>query len=283
MRQLSQLQIFNSSRDYFLELVRFLSNSRHSILIISKPTLVGALSLAPIEAALIDQSIPYKRRFTDKNPDTIPSLQIIEDSENIGLEQDTGVFFLYPRIVEGLRGSRGDSRKGPLSTVVQAHAIAQNISPASTRIRKMRPWSLSGNWISNSLDTTYDPVFTSIRDFLTEEGSIRIVPVTEVNSPESRNYPWIEFNHICEAKENWNSLSIEKKEHFMDSLVFPGLNYRSTSTPRMEELLWHCILGIDWQTDLYSQITKALELWVSNPPKVAASIVADSLISEGSI
>ncbi|OUW22914.1 MAG: hypothetical protein CBD33_00070 [Euryarchaeota archaeon TMED173] len=283
MRQLARLQIFNSLSDYFSEIVRFFSTSRKSILILSKPTLVGALSLAPIEAALIDQSIPYKRRFTNKSPDSIPSLQIVEDLENIALEQDMGVFSLCPQIVEGLRGSRGDSRKGPLSTVAQAHAVAQIISPSSTRIRKMRPWALSGNWISESLDTTYDPVFTSIRDFLTEEGSIRIVPVTEVHSPDSRNYPWIETSHISEAKDDWNSLNFEEKEYLMDSFVLPGLNSRSTSTPRMEELLWHCVVGIDWQIDLYSQITKASELWEINSPRVASSIVTDSLISDGSI
>ena len=283
MRQLSELQIFHSLSDYFIEIVRFFSTTRKSILILSKPSLIGALSLAPIEAALIDQSIPYKRRFTNKSPDSSPSLQIIEDFENLVSKQDLGVFSLSPQIVEGLRGSKGDSRKGPLSTVAQAHAIAQIISPSSARVRKMRPWALSGNWISNTLDTTYDPVFTSLRDFLTNEGSIRIVPVTEVHSPDPQNYPWIESNDFSEAKEGWNSMGFEEKEYFMDSLVLPGLNSKSTSTPRMEELLWHCVVGIDWKRDLYSQITKASGLWVTNPPRVASSIVIDSLISGGSI
>ena len=90
-------------------------------------------------------------------------------------------------VVEGLRGSSGDSRKGPLSTVAQAHFLATEINRSSERLRRLRPRILSGNWIGDSLDRTYDPVYSFLRDYLSEQGVIRVVPVTEVKSPESDN------------------------------------------------------------------------------------------------
>ena len=57
----------------------------------------------------------------------------------------------------------------------------------------------------------------------------------------------------------------------------------SPSTARTEELLWHCVIGPGWASDIASQISVAQYLWESKPPIEAASIVADSLVSSGEI
>jgi len=243
--------------------------------------LEGSLSLAPIEAALLDARIPYKRRFSKSNPDYSPFIQINDDSAST--KNELSGLSLSTTIVDGLRGRFGDFRKGPLSAVAQAHVLAMELNHQSLRLRRMRPWMLSGNWINEALDTTYDPVYSSLRDHLSAEGSIRVIPVTEVPNLHFNNYPWLEHSEIEEATTEWGNSELEKREKIMERLVRPVLHSRLPSTSRTEELLWHCVLGSGWETDLASQISLALTNWENNTPIKAASIVADSLVSTGQI
>lgn len=251
------------------------------ILLISEPTLKGSLSLAPIEAALLDAGLPYKRRFTHSAPDYEPYIQIIGSGE-IQKTQLSGIS-ISTIIVDGLRGRFGDPRKGPLSTVTQAHALASELNPLSPRLRRMRPWILSGNWINEALDTTYDPVFSFLRDYLSAEGSIRVIPMTEVLILDFNNYFWLERLEIEKASKEWVVSELENREIIMRRLVSPILYSKLPSTARVEELLWHCVLGSGWESDLASQISLALSNWKSNASTVAASIVTDSLVSCGTV
>jgi len=246
---------------------------------VSKPNLEGSLSLAPIEAALLDAGIPYKRRFTQSDPDYSPFIQI-SDGLDTTITDSSGLS-LSTTIVDGLRGRLGDFRKGPLSSVAQAHVLAMTLNPNSHRLRRMRPWILSGNWINGALDTTYDPVYSSLRDHLSAEGSIRVIPVTEVPNIHFNNYSWIERSDIEEATRAWANSELENRERIMGNLTRPVLNSRSPSTARVEELLWHCVLGSGWESDLASQISTAQSKWEDFTPIKASSIVADSLVSTG--
>ncbi len=282
MRQLIEHQSFYSIRESLERSAEGFTKATKSILILSPPTLKGALSIAPLEASLIDENIPYRRRFSSENPSSSIFIKIVEAPEikNEGVVNYSGTT-ISPQTVEGLRGKKGDSRKGTLSTVAQAHALAQIISPSSQRLRRMRPWVLSGNWIDGALDTTYDPVYTSLRDFLSEEGSIKVVPVTEIPNPEKRNYEWIEEGELARISKIWNSLDMNQKEIAMDSLAEPAIVRNTPTTARLEELIWHCIIGVDWQTDLASQMLKLSEIWRESDQRNSASVIADLLISKG--
>tara|TARA_B100000029_G_C17405771_1_gene898823 strand:- start:205 stop:1059 length:855 start_codon:yes stop_codon:yes gene_type:complete len=284
VRQLIEHQVFSSVRDNLQDSSRELSTAKGTVLLLSNPSLNGALSLAPIEASLIDEEIPYRRRFSRTGPSLHISITIIDDPsiERLPEPSSPGII-LAPVTVEGLRGRLGDSRKGTLSTVAQAHVIAQCISPSSPRLRRMRPWVLSGNWIGGALDTTYDPVYSALRDFLSNEGSIRVVPVTEVPSPEDENYEWLEPGAIANISNEWESLDLEKRAESMDSLAEPAILRNVPSTARLEELLWHCILAPEWKSDLASQITRASNYWDRKTSKDASSELVDSLISKGTL
>jgi len=251
------------------------------ILLISEPTLKGSLSLAPIEAALLDAGLAYKRRFTHSAPDYEPYIQIVGSGE-IQKTKLSGIS-ISTILVDGLRGRFGDPRKGPLTTVAQAHALALEINPMSPRLRRMRPWILSGNWINEALDTAYDPVFSFLRDYLSAEGSIRVIPMTEVPILDFNNYYWLEHLEIEEASKEWVTSELEIREIIMRRLVSPVLHSKLPSTARVEELLWHCVLGSGWESDLASQISLALSNWESNSSTEAASIVTDSLVSSGMV
>lgn len=281
MESVIEQDIFSPVRDSIQFFANELISSSKPILLISKPNLEGSLSLAPIESALLDARIPYKRRFSKANPDHAPFIQITDDIASTKTELSG--LSISTTVVDGLRGRFGDFRKGPLSAVAQAHVLAMELNPRSLRLRRMRPWMLSGNWINEALDTTYDPVYSSLRDHLSTEGSIRVIPVTEVPNLHFNNYPWLEHTEIEEATREWGNSELEKREKIMERLVSPVLHSRLPSTSRSEELLWHCVLGSGWETDLASQISLALTHWENNTPINAASIVADSLVSTGEI
>ena len=279
MRALIEQDIFSPIRETLQGFANDAVRANLPILLISEPTLKGSLSLAPIEAALLDAGLAYKRRFTHSAPDYEPYIQIVGSGE-IQKTQLSGIS-ISTIIVDGLRGRFGDPRKGPLTTVAQAHALALEINPMSPRLRRMRPWILSGNWINEALDTTYDPVFSFLRDYLSAEGSIRVIPMTEVPILDFNNYFWLERLEIEEASKEWVASELEIREIIMRRLVSPILHSKLPSTARAEELLWHCVLGSGWESDLASQISLALSNWECISSTEAASIVTDSLVSSG--
>ncbi|PDH25213.1 MAG: hypothetical protein CND84_02195, partial [Marine Group II euryarchaeote MED-G35] len=203
MESVIDQDIFSPVRDSIQFFANELISSSKPILLISKPNLEGSLSLAPIESALLDARIPYKRRFSKANPDHAPFIQITDDIASTKTELSG--LSISTTVVDGLRGRFGDFRKGPLSAVAQAHVLAMELNPRSLRLRRMRPWMLSGNWINEALDTTYDPVYSSLRDHLSTEGSIRVIPVTEVPNLHFNNYPWLEPSEMEEATREWGN------------------------------------------------------------------------------
>ena len=281
MTDLAELDIFSPIREPFRNFAREVRNRNKKTILISESSIRGALTLAPIEAALLDSALPYRRRFTDHSPDSGTFVHMAEEPGK-GRTPNNGIA-ISEYVVEGLRGSSGDSRKGPLSTVAQAHFLATEINPNSERLRRLRPWILSGNWIGDSLDRTYDPVYSFLRDYLSEQGVIRVVPVTEVKSPESGNYPWIEDTDLSGATDLWQTSNLEKRERIMGELAMPIFNSKVISTTRVEELLWHCVVAPNWDSDLSSQISRAISLWDVKTPLEAANQIADLLVSIGQI
>ena len=159
----------------------------------------------------------------------------------LGPAQDSGPQYLSepPRLslglalVDGLVSSSGDARRGPLTTVAQAHAIAQSLAPDGPRVRRLRPWSISGNWLHSAIDTTYDPVFTALRDILVEEGSVRIATMPEVPSIELSNTPWIEQLALEAVSSKWPDLDMEGRARALSHLMRPALSRSTPSTARI--------------------------------------------------
>ena len=260
-------------------------NNPSSVLLLAAPSLQGALAVAPIEAALLDSGIPYRRRFRMESPNDKPWIHIMGPGDHSGpvLSNDPFSLSISGTVVDGLTGHQGDSRKGPLTAVAQAHALAEAISPQGQRTRRLRPWAVSGNWLHSALDTTYDPVFTALRDTLVEDGSIRVVPLPEVPNPNISNNTWIDSEALEAVSSRWQSLDMEGRARTLSHLFRPGLSSSSPSTARMEEIGWHCVMGPGWSTDLAGQIATAASYWKSETAAVAATKVTDSLLREGII
>ena len=262
-----------------------LRSSNTTILLLAAPSLQGALAIAPLEAALVDAGVPYRRRFRLEAPSEGSWVHILGPADESGpkLSSNPLQLSLAGTVVDGLTGHQGDSRKGPLTAVAQSHALAQAICPDGARIRRLRPWAISGNWLHSALDTTYDPVFTALRDALVQDGSIKVVPLPEVPEPNISASTWIDPAALDAITSRWPSLDMEGRARALSHLMRPALSRSTPSTARLEEMGWHCVLGPGWSTDLAGQIASAAGLWKEVPAAVAAGRVADSLLRRGVI
>ena len=254
------------------------------LLLLCLPTLSSSFSMAAIESSLVDNGVTYRRKFSIEEPDNSPWIKIIDDdSEKTSLETNPFRLTISTLIVDGLISHKGDSRKGPLTSVAQAHALAQLISPNGHRIRRLRPWLISGNWINSALDHTYDPLYSAFRDLLSDEGSIRVVPLPEVPEPDVSDYEWIDVDALNAISSRWITLDLEGRARALSHLVRQSLIRSKPSTSRLEEIVWHCVMASGWSTDLVSQISIARKFWDEDSPNVASSKLIDKLIRDGSI
>jgi hypothetical protein len=271
MENLLENIIFSDVSEIFIKFSQDIKESNNTILITSQPSIRGCLALAPIEAALLDSNIPYRRRFVNEPNQNHPSINVVNSNDQIGpyLNNDNNSLFLSDSIVEGLTGSDGDSKKGPLTAIAQSHALANEICPNSIRLRRLRPWIISGNWLDDSLDNTYDPVFLKLKTILKNEGSIRILPVTEVKNPNLKNFNWIDVSYL-------KSLS-------SSLLAKPVLTKNLPSTARVEEIIWNCIVAPGWETDMVGQLNYQIDKWDFDDEYSLSENLMNSLLKYGII
>lgn len=283
MRQLLEAEQFSSVASSLNRAVSGLRTHNGSVMLLAAPSLIGALTIAPIEAAFLDLGLPYRRRFKLESPSEGSWIHVLGPAQDTGPEyfSDPPRLSLGLELVDGLVASSGDTRRGPLTTVAQAHAIAQSLAPEGVRVRRLRPWLISGNWLHSALDTTYDPVFTSLRDLLVEEGSVRIATMPEVPSLELSNTPWIEELALEGVSSKWPELDIEGRARALSHLMRPALPRSTPSTARMEELGWHRVIGPNWDSDLASEILRAARLWKQGSAIAAAHSFVDLLLTTG--
>ena len=283
MYDLLQDDLFDSVSDIFLQFSSHIKNSRKKIFLSAPPTLQGALALTPLEAALLDENIPYRRSFSEDNKNNFPCINILKKDIFLGsnLENDNSRLTISGKIVEGLTGSHGGRKQGPLNSILQSHALAQAISSSSSRLKYLRPWALSGSWIDDSLDNTYDPIFSKVKEILVKEGTIKIVPVTEVKKPYMENYSWINETDLNQLSISWEGLDIESKSVLISNLIKPVLNKSLPSTARIEELVWNCVVGNGWQTDLAGQLSMLKKNWHLQDGKLQANDLIEKLLIKG--
>jgi len=285
MRHLLDEDLFSTITDLLSQIALDIKEFKRTVLLVAPPTVEGALALVPLEAAFLDENLPYRRRFSTTLSEYTPSINILHSDEaiNSSFNSKGMKFHICDIIVEGFNNPLGDSKKGPLTSITQAHALAQAISPRGSRVRKLRPWLLSGNWIEESLDNTYDPVFSKLKDILKEEGSIKIIPIPEVNKPYLQRLKWLNNTHLNDITALWANLDIESKAELLSNLVKPILPQTLPSTARVEELIWNCIIGPGWQTDIAGQIYSISDSWDAKNPSLSANNLVDKLLKDGVI
>lgn len=284
MRDLISVDLFSDVEDVIRNAISRLTVQGDRISLLSDANLPGALSIAPIEASLIDSKKPYRRRI-GRIDDNIPRNSIIIQNnggaKGVTWDDEKNILSISETMSPALTGHLGDDKLGPLTTVAICHSIAQLISPSGKLVRKTRPWALSGNWIHACMDMTYDPVYVLLKEILTIEGSIRVIPLTEVPDPNVDTLDFIDGNSLREISDRWESMGEEGRARSISHLCRGALDSSNPSTSRLEEIVWNCVLAPGWEIDLASQIRASSAIWKNKDPKIATSEIIDKILRDG--
>ena len=255
------------------------------VTLLAEPTTVGALALAHLEAAMLDAGIAYRRRVPPRDGQESAAIIISEGSPTEEPKPlGSGPFRLHlsPLSVHALHGHDGSPHSGTLSPVAQAAALAAELAPDGRRVRMLRPWLLAGNWLSDALDTSYDPVYSRLRDHLRDEGAFRVVPIPSVSEPDATLLPAIDAERLSATKDSWSGLDEHQQAEALSEIAAPEVFSGTLGTARLEELVWHRLVVSNRPRDLHSQFA-ALQTRFSDDGLEAVSTSIDQLLSTGEV
>ena len=298
MENLIETKLFRQAKDRikpFVERIKAADN----VAIFATADLDSIVSLAFLESAMIDAKIAYTRKilksiqdqpkgerydFSSKSQLVI-SIEQFEDTWNHEEIDDFDRVRIVPLSVSVSHPNSDKQHNGALDVVIQCSAIASILAPNGPRVRRLRALSGSGQWLRQSLDNTYDPVYTKIRDILQDEGSIRILSLPEINNPDTEMIPNFPSSLLKRLSRKWPKMNFEQRKQAMSELALPTLVDDKISTPRLEELLWFRILINEDESDLHSQIYQAKSVWPveQDASKSHASSILKRLISTGKL
>jgi hypothetical protein len=264
--------------------------------LVAPSDLEGVLGLVQIESALIDEKISYRRRLllarrdvprdeVDLLPDTDGLLIHIDPfaHSNEGLSVAKNLIHITPfaTIIE-FEGST-TSHQGVVDCVAICAALANRLSNNSPRVRRLRPLSMAGQWLRNSLDATYDPALTLLRNHLDEEGSIQVVALPEVANPDLSALDGIAVRMLKRLAKSWPEMDFDQRSQALSELALPVLREAKISTPRIEELIWKRAIIAEDGRDLASVLNEVRAKWPEggDQTRVHASEISDHLISNG--
>jgi hypothetical protein len=261
-------------------------------------TLEGVLALGQLEAACLDSKIRYSRRLTParhhvpRDATTVPEpaeqgltvfCNVEEETWEVADVPQEGVLNLVPVQTHVMLGAQNRRHTGALDPVVQAGALAAHLSPNGPRVRTLRPFLALGLWLRGALDTTYDPIHTAIIAHLQDEGSVRTLPLPEIQEPVIEMMPGLSARQLKRLTKAWPSMDVDQRTLALSELALPCLAHAQLSTPRLEELLWHRLVIRDQSLDLVSQAHLAQRSWPSDVDgaRVHASKLLDQWLTTG--
>ena len=295
MRDLLSLPMLSSLEEQ-INTCKTLIDDASIVDLVAPSDLEGVLGLVQIESSLIDGKISYRRRLLparrdiprdeiDHLPDTEGLLIHIDpfsqSGEGISVTKDLIQITPFATIIE-FEGST-TSHQGVLDSVAICAAIANLLSPSSLRVRRLRPLSMAGQWLRDSLDATYDPALTLLRNHLDEEGSIQVVSLPEVINPDLSALDGLAERMLKRLSKSWPEMDFDQRSQALSELALPVLREAKISTPRIEELIWKRTIISEDGRDLASILNEVIHNWPegSDETRVHASEISDNLISKG--
>ena len=245
---------------------------------------------------MIDEKISYRRRLllarrdvprdeVDRLPDTEGLLIHIDpfshSSEGLSVAKNLIHITPFATIME-FEGST-TSHQGVVDSVAICAALANRLSNNSPRVRRLRPLSMAGQWLRDSLDATYDPALTVLRNHLDEEGSIQVVALPEVTDPDLSALDGIAVRMLKRLTKSWPEMNSDQRSQALSELALPVLREAKISTPRIEELIWRRAIIAEDGKDLASVLNEVRTKWPEggDQTRVHASEMSDRLISNG--
>jgi len=273
--------------------------SANSVAIFATADLESILSLAYLESAMIDANVPYSRKIMQSkvhqpkgenynyqsNADLVISIEHYEDTWQSEEIDESSRVRIVPLAISITHPNSDKNHQGALDVVIQCSAIASEVCPNGTRVRRLRPLSGVGHWLRESLDNSYDPVYTKIRDILQDEGSIRLFPLPEITNPELGMLHNMSISMLKRLTKKWPKMAYDQRQQALSELALPCLINDKLSTPRLEELIWYRVVTVEGQQDLHSQIYHTQEAWPQeiDESKSFASSLLKRLITTGQL
>jgi hypothetical protein len=297
MHDLFQSAPFEDVSEYLLSICEKITSSK-MVYLHAPSDLEGVLAISNLESACIDLGIRYSRRLLksrqhiphgekqelDEKPDgLIISIEPFEDTWDSKDLKFGNVIKILPLSVSVRMGSTKNKRLGGLDA--QCSAIAAHLAPNGARVRRLRPFAGSGQWLRESLDTTFDPIHSWIRDHLRDEGSVRVVALPEVVKSAEGMIPELSETMLRRLKKRWSSMDFDSRSQAISELALPALSNLVISTPRLEELFWHRLLIGGNEMDIHSQIHLIKSSWPDSEDKVKefSGAILKGLISTGTL
>ena len=298
MEDLIEAELFRHAKDRIVKFAEAISRA-DNVAIFATADLDSIVSLAHLEAAMMDAKIPYSRKILKSIYDQpkgeqydfsspaqlVISVEQFEETWSHEQIDDLGRLRVVPLSVSVSHPNSEKQHTGALDVVVQCAALASILAPNGARVRRLRPLAGCGQWLRKSLDNSYDPVYTKIRDILQSEGSIRVLALPEIENPDTDmmpNFPSALLNRLA---KKWPKMDFSQRKQAMSELALPTLSDTKISTPRLEELLWFRIVTADSDLDLHSQIYRTKSAWPieEETSKSHAGEVLRRLISAGKL
>ena len=298
MGSLIETELFRQAKDRLNSFFAQISDA-DNVAIFATADLDSIVSLAFLESAMIDAKIPYSRKILNSIHDQpkgevydfssksqlVISIEQFEDTWNQDQIDDADRLRIVPLSISVSHPNSDKQHNGALDVVIQCAALASILAPNGPRVRRLRPLAGCGQWLRQSLDNSYDPVYTKIRDVLQNEGSIRVLPLPEITNPDIEMIPNFPSSLLKRLAKKWPKMNVEQRKQAMSELALPTLVDGKISTPRLEELLWFRIVTNDDESDLHSQIYQAKSGWPveEDASKSYASTILKGLISTGKL
>ena len=248
-----------------------------SIVLLVQPDLGQILSSTFIESALLDAGLGYSRRLRLSLEEEVGrpgELKLLFHDEETSSQTDTLPICSFT-VAIGL-GRKPSVRTGVLDRVAVAAIVAMLLAPAGPRVEQMLPLLLAGNWMRQSLDMTYDPVFTGLRDSLLENRLVTMHSIAEIESVDMLDLPGIQTDLLRELQNEWPCLDLDARAQGLSTLAEPLLS-GTAGTARLEELIWHRLLSPASEVDLASQCSQVRRMLKSSEPEQRL-LIADALI-----
>ena len=135
------------------------------------------------------------------------------------------------------------------------------------------------------MDNTIDGMYTLVRNHLQEEGSIRVVPLPEVQNPVIDMLPELSPRMLKRLSERWSEMNYEQRCESLSEFALLGIGNEHVSTARFEELIWHRVLIGENEIDTASSIFRIKRGWPSdqNSAKLLASKYADEVLTHAKL
>jgi len=288
MQDLSMLEPFSEHVNSFEEIIGSLKTS-DSLEIETSSDLQSILALVHIEAACLDTDIAYHRRLTPPNKEgkVNSSAQLciapFEESSDSPFV-DGNRYSLVPLMSSVAHGTSSKQRPGVLDVVAQAACIANMMAPNGKRVRRMRHLLIAGSWLRSSLDSGLDSTYTQLKEILRDEGTIRVVPITEIEDPDYSSLPEISSRMIKRLSKVWPEMNFEQRAMALSEMMLPTLR-SDLSAARIEELGWQRMSPIGSSSDIASQLTRVEKEWRESDQSdiMFASTLADNIIMNGEL